>query len=186
DRWTVTTARAYGGLDAAEAQPRRCEPWRSRGRRWSGHPGPLDRTTLPLSAVGAAARSRRRAGPGWQRRLCPWARRGSALRTATDPRRRGDAGRGSARSVGVSRRGLPGGDAVSVAAQAGPPTAALPASLLLTRPARQQPHAPRRYGTYGHDATTPPRTGGQRQRSGELSTISGENRSHQETNCRRS
>src|SRR5712691_3793451 len=37
-----------------------------------------------------------------------------------------------------------------------------------------------------HDATTPPRTGGPRQRSGELSTIAGENRSHQGTHCRRS
>src|SRR5712691_10563366 len=62
DRPTATTerARAFGGLEAAEAPPRRRGPL-----------GPLDRTTLPLSAVGAAARSRRRAGPGWQRRLHP-------------------------------------------------------------------------------------------------------------------
>jgi hypothetical protein len=45
-------ARASGGLGAAEASPRRCAPWRSRGRRWSGPGSPLDRTTLPLSSVG--------------------------------------------------------------------------------------------------------------------------------------
>ena len=110
DRPTATTARARacGGLEAAEASPRRCEPWRSRGRRWSGLLGPLDRTTLPLSAVGAAARSRRRAGPGWHRRLRPCARRGSALRTATDPRRRGGcrAGERAQRVGGLLPRGV--------------------------------------------------------------------------------
>ena len=37
-RHTATTerARACAGLDAAEASPRRCVRWRSRGRRWSG------------------------------------------------------------------------------------------------------------------------------------------------------
>jgi hypothetical protein len=40
-------ARAFGGLDAAEALPRRCISWRSCGRRWSGPLGPRDRTTLP-------------------------------------------------------------------------------------------------------------------------------------------
>ncbi len=46
--FTTVHVRACGGLEAAEAQPRRREPWRSRGRRWSGLLGPLDRTTLPL------------------------------------------------------------------------------------------------------------------------------------------
>ena len=38
DRCTglTTRARACGGLDAAEASPRRCVRWRSRGRRWRG------------------------------------------------------------------------------------------------------------------------------------------------------
>ena len=38
DRRTVATtrARAWGGLDAAEAAPRRRVRWRSRGRRWRG------------------------------------------------------------------------------------------------------------------------------------------------------
>jgi len=49
DRRTCLTirARACGGLDAAEAAPRRCVRWRSRGRRWHGPHGPRDRTTLP-------------------------------------------------------------------------------------------------------------------------------------------
>jgi len=49
DRHTCSTTRAQacGGLDTAEALPRRCVRWRSRGRRWSGPYGPLDRTTLP-------------------------------------------------------------------------------------------------------------------------------------------
>ena len=51
--------------------------------------GPRDRTTLPLLAAGAAARSLRHAGPGWQRRLRPCARCESALHIATDRRRRG-------------------------------------------------------------------------------------------------
>ncbi len=103
--FSTTRARAWGGLDAAEASPRRCAPWRSRERRWSGPRGPFDRTTLPLAAVGAAARSRRRAGPGWHRRRRPWARRGSALRTATDPRRRGGCRAGKR----VARGGEPAG-----------------------------------------------------------------------------
>ena len=110
DRHTFVTthARACGGLEAAEASPRRCAPWRSRERRWRGPRGPFDRTTLPLSAVGAAARSRRRAGPGWHRRRRPWARRGSALRTATDPRRRGGcrAGERAPRVGGLLPRGV--------------------------------------------------------------------------------
>src|SRR5262245_48371274 len=68
--------------------------------------GPRDRTTLPLSAVGAAARSRRRAGPGWPdvfayvqgaeaRCIGPQTHRG-----------KGDAGLGSACRAGVSQRGL--------------------------------------------------------------------------------
>jgi len=38
DRHTFSTlrARVCGGLDAAEASPRRCVSWRSRGRRWRG------------------------------------------------------------------------------------------------------------------------------------------------------
>jgi hypothetical protein len=40
-----------------------------------------------------------------------------------------------------TRRGLPGGDAVSATAQTGPPTAALPARLPPTRPARQRSRA---------------------------------------------
>ena len=107
DRPTAATAcaRVCGGLEAAEAWPRRCAPWRSRERRWSGPCGPLDRATLPLSAVGAAARSRRRTGPGWHRRLRPWARHGSALPMATDPRRRGGCRAGKR----APRRGEPAG-----------------------------------------------------------------------------
>ena len=106
--FSTTHARACGGLDAAEASPRRCAPWRSRARRWRGPRGPFDRKTLPLAAVGAAARSRRRAGPGWHRRRRPWARRGSALRTATDPRRRGGcrAGERAPRVGGLLPRGM--------------------------------------------------------------------------------
>jgi hypothetical protein len=100
-------ARACGGRDAAEASPRRRGRWRSRGRRWSGPYGPLDRTTLPLSAVSAAARNRQHGGPGWHRRLRPCAGRGNALHTATDPRRRGGCQTGKyAPRVGVSRLGL--------------------------------------------------------------------------------
>ena len=55
DRRTLSTtcARACGGLDAAEASPRRCALWRSRGRRWRG---PFARATerpCRLSAVQA-------------------------------------------------------------------------------------------------------------------------------------
>jgi len=98
DRRTCSTTRvqACGGLDTAEAAPRRCVRWRSRGRRWRGPYGPLDRTTLPFSAVGAAARSRRRAGPGWQRRLRSRASRASALPTPPSYGGEGDAGRGCA------------------------------------------------------------------------------------------
>ena len=86
--FVTTRARACGGLDAAEASPRRCASWRSRGRRWRG---PSARATArPCRlAAGAAARSLRHAGPGWQRRLRPCARCESALHIATDPRRRG-------------------------------------------------------------------------------------------------
>ncbi len=44
DRHTFSTirARVCGGLDAAEASPRRCVSWRSRGRRWRG-PSPSAR-----------------------------------------------------------------------------------------------------------------------------------------------
>src|SRR5262249_31944054 len=49
----------------AQAAPRRRNRWRSRGRWWRGPGGPLDRMTLPLVAVGAATRSRRRRDPGW-------------------------------------------------------------------------------------------------------------------------
>jgi len=83
-----------------------------------------------------------------------------------------------AQRVGVSRRGLRPQEAGAARWQ-----------RRLSRRAdrrRQRPYAPRRYGTDGHDATTPQRTGGQRQRSGALSTRAGENRSHQGTNCRRS
>jgi hypothetical protein len=104
---STTRAQACGGLDTAEASPRRRGRWRSRGRRWSGPFGPLDRTTLPLLAVGAAARSRRHRGPGWHKRFRPCARHGSALHMGTDPRRRGGcrAGKRTPRA-GVSRRGL--------------------------------------------------------------------------------
>jgi hypothetical protein len=71
DRCTVTAARACGGLDAAEAAPRRCAPGRSRGQRWSGPGGPLGRATLPLSAVGGAAWSRRHTRLGWDTRPLP-------------------------------------------------------------------------------------------------------------------
>jgi len=37
----------------------------------------------------------------------------------------------------------------------------------------------------GHEATTPQRTGGQRQRSGEWSTLSGANSAHRQAHCRR-
>jgi hypothetical protein len=58
DRCTATTdrARACGGLDAAEASPRRCASWRSRGRRWRGplwHAPPSDPAALCRGCSGA-------------------------------------------------------------------------------------------------------------------------------------
>ena len=55
DRHTFTTvhARACRGLDAAEASPRRCAAWRSRGRWWRGPRGHVTTRPCRLSAVPA-------------------------------------------------------------------------------------------------------------------------------------
>jgi len=57
DRHTLVTARvrACGGLDAAEAAPRRCVSWRSRGRWWRG---PLARATERLYRLSTVPEAR--------------------------------------------------------------------------------------------------------------------------------
>jgi len=47
----TTRARAVRGLDAAEASPRRCASWRSRGRRWRGPSARATERPCRLSAV---------------------------------------------------------------------------------------------------------------------------------------
>ncbi len=67
DRHTVSTtrARAWGGLDAAEASPRRCVSWRSRGRRWRGPSARATDRPCRISAVQAGSLTPARPGvPG--------------------------------------------------------------------------------------------------------------------------
>jgi hypothetical protein len=67
DRHTEATAcaRAWGGLDAAEASPRRCVSWRSRGRRWRGLSARATDRPCRISAVPAGSLTPARPGvPG--------------------------------------------------------------------------------------------------------------------------
>ena len=63
-RHTLVTARvrACGGLDAAEAAPRRCAAWRSRGRWWRGPAARATARPCRISAVPAGPLPA--AGPG--------------------------------------------------------------------------------------------------------------------------
>jgi len=65
-RTLVTTrARALRGLDAAEASPRRCVSWRSRGRRWRGPSARATDRPCRISAVQAGSLTPARPGvPG--------------------------------------------------------------------------------------------------------------------------
>jgi len=60
----TTRARALRGLDTAEAAPRRCASWRSRGRRWRG---PLARATERLCRISAVQGWSADCGAAW----CP-------------------------------------------------------------------------------------------------------------------
>jgi hypothetical protein len=67
DRHTAATARAraLNGLDAAEAAPRRCASWRSRGRWWRGPAARATARPCRLSAVPAGPLTAARPGvPG--------------------------------------------------------------------------------------------------------------------------
>jgi hypothetical protein len=74
----TTRARAFRGPDAAEASPRRCVSWRSRGRRWRG---PSARAT---------------------ERPCRISAEQTGLLTAARPRVPGETARGQAMATGYS------------------------------------------------------------------------------------